>query len=102
MKIEIINGKPTRMLEDVVAKERKTLTKFMEGENYMVYTAWTDGEYGDFEVFVKTYRPKSQFDTNEGYTQVQHYPKTSEWGKIAWSYRKLENLRKFINKRFNT
>ena len=102
MRVEMINGKPTRMLEDEVTSCEKIMKKFEEGDNYFVYASWTDGECGDFEVFVKTYRPKSEFDTHTEYVQVQHYPKTSEWGKIAWSYRKLSNLRKFIDEKFGS
>ena len=100
--IELINGKPTRMLGDTVVTANKVMKKYEEGKDYFIYAAWVMGDYGDFEVFTKMYRPKSKYDKNEGYTQIQHYPSTSEWGKFAWSYRNINNARKFIEKRFKT
>ena len=100
MTIKLINGIPTRMLEDVEKRIGKVLKKVEEGENYFVYISnpSDDGQFGDFEVFLKKYEPKSILDSHTEYEQIEHYPATSEWGKIAWSFRKRTNVDKQIKK----
>ena len=102
MTIELINGIPTRMLELHERKAEKDFYQIEEGKDYFVYASWVsaDGEIGNFEVFKKTYRPKSNYDKDGDYEQIQSYPSTSDWGTIAWSFRKKKNVDKFIKKKF--
>lgn len=99
MDIKIIDGKPTRLLGNVVKTNGKVFNRIEEGEDYYVYCEGEDGEYGNFEVILKTYRPKSVFDNNKEYTNVEHYPATSEWGKIAWTYTQKKTLKKFLERK---
>lgn len=105
MRIEVVNGEPTRMLEDVVKTNGKTFKRIIEGKNYYVYSEIkkdrdVNGDYGNFEIFLKTYKKKSKLDKNNEYTQIEHYPSTSEWGKIAWTYTQKKFLNKFIERKF--
>lgn len=88
MTIKIINGKPTRMLENVEHRVGKVLRRIEEGDNYFVYASWVsdDGQLGDFEVFKKMIRPKTNLDKNTEYEYIEAYPSSFEWGTNAWSY----------------
>ncbi len=107
MEIKMINGIPTRMLDEVVKTNGKTFKRIEEGNDYYVYAEIEDDgtgfdkEYGNFEVFLKKYKPKSKFDKNADYSQIESYPSTSEWGKRAWTYTQKKYLNKFIENKFS-
>ena len=101
MKIEMINGNPTRMLDEWVKTNGTKYKKIEEGDNYYVYSEGGGlGETGNFEIILKVYKKKSDFDKHTEYTHIEHYPATSEWGKYAWSYTRYENVKRFIRKKF--
>lgn len=94
MKIDIVNGYKTRMLEKEFAKGERTFTwvkdYFLLDEcNYHLYKATfhkgTDMEYSSYELFRSRTRKKHPMDTHTEYTHTEVYPSDEDFGYYAWS-----------------
>ena len=117
MKIENVNGIPTRMLEDVFWRNGSLFVRVAEGEEYFVYEVSScprpkvmpklsdcimpkAGDTGNYEIIAKRILPKSNLDSNPAYEQIEKYPSNEEWGSFAWTYTKWDNVVRAIRNKF--
>ena len=72
-----------------------TYKQLKRTEGFAVYERSRDGKVKDYEVIVVRVDPKGKVQKfPNGIVKVleddiEHYPSTGQWGKLAWSFRKL-------------
>lgn len=93
MKIETINGNPTRMLENEFTKGERTFvyvkTYNAEGKSYKLFKVTfylgTKMEHTHYELFLVKFSNKHTKDTHTEYTHIEMYQSDEAFGYWAWN-----------------